>query len=47
MKGNQGYLLTILGIGTFVWSMYNYRTKEFGSMWCLTSILYGLIAILI
>lgn len=45
MKNKKGLPLIILGIITAAYSYYTSRGKEFGSMWCYTSVVYAFVAL--
>lgn len=47
MKDYRGIPLIAVGLGTFAYSWYYTTRSEFSSMWCITSVIYALVAIVV
>jgi hypothetical protein len=47
MKNYRGLPLVCIGLITLIYSMYQTQGKEFGSLWCITSVSYALVAIFV
>ncbi len=45
--GSKGLPLIAIGIATLVYSWMSTKGKEFGSMWCFTSVAYALVALFV
>jgi hypothetical protein len=44
-KDGKGLPLVLVGVLTFSYSMMKAKTREFGSFWCFTAVVYSLLAL--